>query len=49
MNLHGYQPQLTVLGLPDNFVEHGEVDELRKIVGLDVESIRQAIQACVGK
>ena len=49
MNVHGYQPQLTVLGLPDNFVEHGEVDELRKIVGLDVESIRQAIQACVGK
>ena len=49
MIVHGYQPQLTVLGLPDNFVEHGEVDELRKIVGLDVESIRQAIQACVGK
>ena len=40
---HGYSPQVTRLGLPDSFVEHGTVDELRKIVGLDKESIIQAI------
>ena len=43
MNDHGYSPRITRLGLPDNFVEHGTVAELRKIVGLDEESIRKAI------
>ncbi len=37
---HGYTPQITRLGLPDEFVEHGTVKELRKIVGLDAESIK---------
>ena len=32
---------VTRLGLPDSFVEHGTVDELRHIVGLDTESIRR--------
>ncbi len=40
---HGYSPAITRLGLPDNFVEHGEVSELRQIVGLDIESIRKVI------
>lgn len=40
---HGYHPAITRLGLPDNFVEHGTVSELRHIVGLDNESIIQAI------
>ena len=40
---HGYQPRITRLGLPDAFVEHGTVDELRHIVGLDDDSIRAAI------
>ena len=44
MNDHGYSPRITRLGLPDAFVEHGTVDELRKIVGLDVESIKKAIE-----
>jgi len=43
MSDHGYTPRITRLGLPDEFVEHGEVDELRRIVGLDMESIRQCI------
>ena len=43
MSDHGYHPQITRLGLPDEFVEHGEIGELRQIVGLDKESIRQAI------
>jgi len=40
---HGYTPQITRLGLPDEFVEHGTVAELRRIVGLDTDSIRKAI------
>ena len=45
MNDHGYHPQVTRLGLPDNqFVEHGTVAELQKIVGLDKESIIKAIK-----
>ena len=44
MNDHGYRPQVIRLGLPDDqFVEHGTVEELQKIVGLDRESIVKAI------
>ena len=43
MSDHGYQPQITRLGLPDEFVEHGTVEQLREIVHLDHESIKNAI------
>ena len=43
MSDHGYTPKITRLGLPDAFVEHGTVEELRKIVGLDRESLQFAI------
>ena len=43
MNDHGYQPKVTLLGMPDAFVEHGTVAELHKIVGLDAEGIIKAI------
>ena len=43
MNDHGYQPRITRMGLPDRFVEHGTVDELRHIVGIDKESIKKEI------
>ena len=43
MNDHGYHPEVIRLGLPDEFVEHGKVCELNKIVGLDAESIAKAI------
>lgn len=36
---HGYSPTIVRLGLPDEFVEHGSVGELRHIVGLDADSI----------
>ena len=43
---HGYTVKVTRLGLPtDHFVEHGKVAELQHLVGLDVESIKKAIQA----
>ena len=48
MSDHDYQPHITRLGLPDQFVEHGTVAELRQIVGLDIESIKRAIVAPAG-
>ena len=39
-----YTPEVTRLGLPDNFVEHGTVEQLRSIVGLDTASIKNAIK-----
>ena len=27
MNTHGYQNQITILGIPDNIVEHGSLKE----------------------
>ena len=35
----GYTPRVERLGLPDQFVEHGTVAELHRLVGLDKDSI----------
>ena len=44
MNDHDYAVHVTRLGMPDDhFVEHGTVAELQHIVGIDVESIKQAL------
>ena len=43
LNDHGYYTKVVRLGLPDRFVEHGTVEELRHIVGLDPDSIAKAI------
>ncbi len=43
MSDHGYYPAVHRLGIPDHFVEHGTVEELRRIVGIDKESIKNAI------
>jgi 1-deoxy-D-xylulose-5-phosphate synthase len=44
MNDHGYRPTVVRLGLPDDkFVEHGSVEELQRIVGLDDEAIARVI------
>ena len=44
MNDHGFEPHITRMGLPDDFVEHGTVAQLREIVHLDNESIKKAIR-----
>lgn len=44
MNDHGYQPKVVRLGLPDEFVEHGTVDELQDIVGIGTDGIIKAIK-----
>ena len=43
MEDHGYHPVVKRLGLPDHFVEHGTIAQLQAIVGLDKESIINAI------
>lgn len=45
LNDHGYAPSVQRMGLPDEFVTHGSVSELRRIVGLDAHHIRQVIEA----
>jgi 1-deoxy-D-xylulose-5-phosphate synthase len=45
MSDHGYTPQVVRMGLPDQFVEHGSVPELQKIVGIDADSIRKEVEA----
>ena len=44
MSDHGYYPVIKRLGLPDKFVEHGTVQELQAIVGIDKEGIIKAIR-----
>ena len=43
LNDNGDLKPVTRLGLPDKFVEHGTIEELREIVGLDKESIRKSL------
>lgn len=43
MDDHNYTPKIKRLGLPDEFIEHGKVEELHKIVGIDVDSIKNAL------
>ena len=43
MDDHGYHLDIARMGLPDKFVEHGTVEQLRKTIGLDDESIKREI------
>ena len=45
MSDHGYQPHLTRLGLPDEFVEQGTVAQLHHLVGIDKEGIIRSLSA----
>lgn len=40
---NGKTTRVCRIGLPDRFIEHGTVNELRHIAGTDIESIKQAI------
>ena len=39
------KPQILNITLPDDYVEHGNVDILRKEVGIDAETIQNRIEA----
>ena len=44
MTKHNYKNNVTILGIDDHFTEHGTIEELQKINGIDVNSIRQVIK-----
>ena len=43
MTANAYAPKINIIGIPDNFVEHGTPDELYRICGMDKESVLKAI------
>jgi 1-deoxy-D-xylulose-5-phosphate synthase len=40
---NGYTNPIKVLGIPDNFIQHGSVDQLQKSIQLNSESIKKQI------
>ena len=46
---HDYTNTVTLLGVPDAFVQHGSLIELQKSIGLDTESIKQIISSQLKK
>ncbi len=44
---NNYSNSIKRLGVPDNFIEHGKVDELHKMVGLDKQSIFSTINSLI--
>jgi 1-deoxy-D-xylulose-5-phosphate synthase len=43
MTENGYTPRIKRIGIPDKFIEHGSVDELFKLYGMDAEGIYKEI------
>lgn len=48
-NDHGYHPQITRMGVNDQFVEHGSTQELYQLLRLDQESIADTLLKCLEK
>ncbi len=40
-----YKNTISILGIPDEFFDHGKVEELQEIAKIDVESIKQHLKA----
>lgn len=43
-NENGYKNSIITLGIPDNFIQQGSIDELQKICGIDSSSIQELIE-----
>ncbi len=41
---HGYSNKVVRVGVPDQFIQHGSISELRKICGMDAEHVASLIQ-----
>jgi len=41
---HGYKNSIKILGIQDDFIEHGTIDELQKMNGIDSSSIKQTLK-----
>ncbi|MEZ4796798.1 MAG: 1-deoxy-D-xylulose-5-phosphate synthase [Flavobacteriaceae bacterium] len=42
---YNYKTKISVLGIPDEFILHGSINELQKSIGLDAKSIKEKIKA----
>jgi 1-deoxy-D-xylulose-5-phosphate synthase len=42
---HNYKNKVIVLGIQDHFVEHGTIEELQKMNGIDVNSIKKKLRS----
>ena len=42
---HGYKNSIKILGIQDDFIEHGTIDELQKMNGIDSSSIKQTLKS----
>lgn len=45
MSDHNYTPQVKRIGIPNIFVEHGNIKELHKLCGMDEESIYKTLKS----
>lgn len=41
---HNYTNKIKCLGVPDHFIEHGKIDELQEMAGIDVKSIVRQVK-----
>ena len=41
---HGYDVEVKRIGIPDRFVMHGTIAELRRLCGMDAESIAETLR-----
>lgn len=46
---HNYKNQIEIIGVPDEFIEHGTIEELQQSIGLDSESIKRKIEQLLSK
>lgn len=44
MNDHGFTPKITRVGMPDRFIEHGTIEQLKQLCGYDKDSIKQLLK-----
>lgn len=47
MNLHEYKSQVKILGIPDEYITQGKVEQLHKICGYDANGIASAVRELV--
>ena len=48
-NAHHFMQPIKMLGIPDQFIQHGTQDELRHLCGFDTDGIVQAVKAILKK
>ena len=44
---HDYHPQVKRIGLPDRFVQHGPVNDLHHLCGMDAAGIQEVLKTCL--